>query len=173
MKQLLTTSFIALAITLAGLAAEATPGVGDKSVFAVTLTSGAQNMNGHLTMEITAYDAATDMWTVVTNTEMNGQKQSQTTPTKTADLIADASIDSMLSNCAGSGGKTDSVVSPAGTFPSCAVPISDDQSSGTLWISKVPFGYSKWTTTRKDGLIVAGILESFVAAPPKAAANLN
>jgi hypothetical protein len=167
MKQLFTTSFIVLALTLAGVAAEATPKVGDKAVYGVTLSNGSQTANGHMTMEITAYDAGTDSWTIVNTTELNGNTQSQTAHQKSADMVNDALIDSMLANCEANGGKNDSVVSPAGTFPSCALPNNDGSSSGTVWVSKVPFGFSKWTSTRSDGMSVNGLIESFVAAAVK------
>lgn len=166
MNQLFTSSFVVLALTLAGFAAEATPAIGEKSIFAVNVTKGTQTVNGHMTLELTAYDATTDMWTLVTTTEFNGQTKTKTTPTKSADLINDATIDAVLGNCEGSGGKTDPVVTPTKTYPACAMPINDQTSTGTLWVSKVPFGYSKWMTKRSDGLNVTGVLESTV--PPVA-----
>lgn len=166
MKHLLKSSFIVLTLTLAGLSAEATPAVGEKSVFAVNITQGSQTADGTMTLELTAFDAATDSWTMVTTTAFNGQEQRETKSTKTSDLISDAMIDHLLANCVASGGALDTVTSPAGSLPACAMPINDESSTGTLWVSKVPFGYSKWTTRRSDGMVVSGLLQSFTPAAP-------
>jgi hypothetical protein len=166
MKQLLKSSFVVLTLTFAGMAAEATPAVGEKSVFAVNLAKGQQTADGTMTLELTAFDAGTDTWTMVTTTMFNGHEEKKTTPTKTADLIGDAMIDQVLGNCVASGGTVDTVVSPVGNIPACALPINDNESTGTLWVSKVPFGYSKWTTRRSDGMTVTGVLQSYSPAAP-------
>lgn len=165
MKVLAKSSLVILTLTLAGLVAEATPVIGDKAAFAVTLTSGAQKVNGRVTFELTAYDKATETWTQVSTTEVSGQTQTQQDKIATADLLTDATIDSVLANCAAQNGKEETLTTPAGEFKACAVPINNNEGTGTVWISKVPFGYSKWVATRTDGTVIEGILESYKAGP--------
>lgn len=167
MKQLLKSSFVVFSLTFAGLAADATPAIGDKSVYDVQLAKGSQKAVGTMTLELTAYDASMDTWTLVTTTSVNGQDRVTTTPTKSENLISDAMIQHVLTNCEGSGGKTDTVSSPAGTFAACAMPLKSDGSTGTLWVSQVPFGYSQWSTTETDGTTVLGLIRSFVAGTQK------
>jgi hypothetical protein len=166
MNQLMKSCFVILALTAAGLAADATPAVGEKSVYALDLEKGSQTAKGHMTLELTAYDSTTDLWTLVNTIEINDRKEVKTTPTKSADLINDAMIDRLLGNCEGSGGRTEAVVSPMGTIPACAMPLNSGGSTGTVWISKVPFGYSKFVTQESDGMKVTGVIESYLPLPP-------
>lgn len=165
MKILMKSSLVLLTLTLTAMIAEATPAIGDKATFAVDLTKGSQALQGKVTFELTAYDQATETWTQVSTTEVSGQTQVQQDKVASKDLLTDASIDAMLADCAKANGKAETVTVPAGTFPACAVPITTSDSTGTAWVSKVPFGYSKWTATRNDGMVINGVLESYKAGP--------
>lgn len=156
-------SLVILSLTLAAAYAEATPALGDRSVYDVTLSKDTQTMQGHVTFELTAFDKSTDLWTQTTTTDFEGQKQTQTDTVATADLLDDATIDSVLTNCSAHGGKEETVKSAAGDFAACAVPVSNSSGSGTIWVSKVPFGYAKWNITRTDGVNIDSLLESFIA----------
>jgi hypothetical protein len=160
--KLLVQSTLAIFGLMFALQANATPSVGDKAVFAVNMKMGNQSMDGHVTFELTGYDKATDVWQQQTTMDFNGQTQVQKSTPAGKDLLTDAIIADVLSNCAAKGGTVDSVTAPAGTFQACAVPITNDQGTGTVWVSQVPFGYSKWVANRKDGLVITALLESFV-----------
>lgn len=161
MKVLAKSSLALLTVTLASMIAEATPALGDKSVYDVTLAKGGQSMAGTVTFELTNYNKATNSWTQTSTTEFNSQKQTQTETIQGKDLLDDATIDTVLGNCAARGGKTETVTSPAGSFPSCAVPVTNSDGTGTVWVSKVPFGFSKWVANRSDGITVTGVLKSY------------
>jgi hypothetical protein len=161
MNVLTRSSIAILTIGLAAMIAEATPALGDKAVYDVTLTKGTQTVQGLLTFELTSYDKATDMWTQTATTDFNNQKQTQTETLGSKDLMDDFSIDYVLKNCAARNGVSETVTSPAGDFPACAVPVSNSQGSGKVWVAKVPFGYAKWINNRKDGVIVESIIKSF------------
>jgi len=167
MNFLTKSSLVILTLTLAAVFAEATPALGDKAVFNVKLSKGAQSMTGKVTFELTNYDKAAGTWTQTSTTDFNGQKQTQTETVQTSDLLDDATIDSVLANCAARNGTSETVTTPAGDLPSCAIPISNSQGKGTVWVSKVPFGMSKWILNRTDGITVDSLLESFVAGVPQ------
>lgn len=158
----LTRSCLALLIiTLAAIVAEATPALGDKSVYDVTLSRGNQTLTGTVTFELTNYNKAANSWTQTSTTDFNGQKQTQTETIEAKDLLEDSSIDYMLTNCAARGGTTETITSPAGAFQTCAVPVNNANGAGTVWVAKVPFGYAKWIANRKDGITVNGLIKSF------------
>lgn len=161
MKLLAKSGLALLTITLASMIAEATPALGDKSVYDVTLAKGGQSMVGTVSFELTAYNKSTDSWTQISITDFNGQKRTQTETIEGQDLLDDATIDSILTDCAGRGGKEETIDSPAGSFPSCAVPVVNSDGTGTVWVAKVPFGFSKWIANRTDGIIVTGVLKSY------------
>jgi hypothetical protein len=155
-------STIAVLGLLIAVAAGATPKIGDKSIYNVNLSMGSQSMDGKVTFELTAFDATTDAWSQVTTTEFNGKRNIQQSTMSTKDLLTDAMIDDVLANCAAKGGTAETVTSPAGDLPSCAVPVSNGSGTGTVWVAKVPFGYAKWIANRSDGVVVNGVIESFV-----------
>jgi hypothetical protein len=159
-------SAIALLCVFAALNAKATPLVGDKSTFRVNLTLDDQSMNGTATFELMSYDVITDMWEQVTTTEFDGQKNVEKIKSTTHDLLNDAMIDDVLANCATKGGSPETITVPAGSFITCNVPVASDSATGTIWIAKVPFGYAQWHSLRADGVIVNGVLESFVSGTP-------
>lgn len=168
MKFLVQCTIVLLLLIGITLSAEATPTVGDKVRYAVTLTRGTQMAKGALTMELTAYDTSTDSWTQVGTTEFNGQVQTQSDNVKTKDLINDATIESVITNCVAQGGVLEAVQTPSGSvFDSCKLPMQNSKSKGFIWVSRVPFGYSRWEAKRTDGVLVEGLLESFTAGTPK------
>jgi hypothetical protein len=164
MKFQMKTGFALLTLTLAVTVAEATPALQDKAVFTVTLEKELQDLTGKATFELTAYDKTSDTWTQTSLTDFAGEQSFQTKSVPAAKLLNDAAIDDILKNCAAKGGKNDIVHSLAGHLPACAMPVSNTDSTGTVWVSKVPFGYSKWVTV-KDGLTTKATIESFVNGP--------
>lgn len=166
MNFLTKSSLVILSLTFAAVIAEATPAVGDRSVFNVKLSKGTQTLNGQVTFELTNYNKSADSWTQTSTTDFNGQKNTQTDTVATSDLLDDATIDAVLTSCVSRGGKLETVNAPAGDFPSCAMPITNSQGSGTVWVAKVPFGYCKWILNRTDGVTVDSILASYVNGTP-------
>lgn len=162
MNLLTKSSLVILSLTFAAVFAEATPALGDRAVYNVKLSKGAHSITGKVTFELTSYDKETDTWVQTSTTDFNGQKQTQTDKIASSDVLDDATIDSVITNCAARKGTLETVKTPAGDFPSCAVPISTNEAKGTAWVSKVPFGYSKWILNRADGVIVDSLLESYV-----------
>jgi len=166
MNFLIKSVLVILSLTFAAVVAEATPAVGDQSVFNVTLSKGGQSLSGQVTFELTNYDKSADSWSHTTTTDFSGQKQTQTETIASSDLLDDATIDSILANCTVRGGKSETTNTPAGDFPTCALPLNNSQGQGTVWIAKVPFGYCKWILNRTDGVIVDSILASYVNGTP-------
>lgn len=167
MKFQMKTGLVLLTLTLAVTAAKATPAIQDKAVFSVLLEKEQQDLSGKATFELTAYDKTSDTWTKTSLTDFGGEQSFQTSSVPTAKLMNDAAIDDALKNCVAKGGKNDIVHSVAGHLPACAMPVSNAEGSGTVWISKVPFGYSKWVTVRDDGLTTKATIESFVNGTKK------
>lgn len=158
----LTQSFLVIiTLVLAAIFAEATPAVGDKSVYDVTLTKGSQVVTGQVSFELTAFDKDGNSWTQISTTEFNGQTQTQTDKVEAKDLLDDNTIDTILGDCLSRGGQSETIQSPAGEFPSCAIPVNNAKGSGTVWVAKVPFGFVKWNSHRRDGITVEGLLKTF------------
>ena len=152
MKILLTFATLLFAATV-----QATPAVGDYSNFALTLTQGTASAKG--TYEISINSLRSDgyvMATVVTISGQPAQRSESVVPT--TDLMTDATIASVLSDCASYGGQSQQITVPAGTFATCALAID----GGTAWLGQAPFGVIKQVQKQSDGSDLVLELNNFV-----------
>lgn len=131
--------FLTLAVTALSLAAQAMPAVGDTANFSgQTATGSGQLVQFTMSMQLTAFDAASQTWTEQVTTTVPGRPaQVQTKQVATSDLISDATVTQLIANCAGEGGVAETVTVPAGTYPTCR--ITDNQGAAYN-VGQVPFG---------------------------------
>jgi hypothetical protein len=153
--------FVSAAALLVSVSAFAMPKIGDQALFNLEYTEQGAVTAGTIENSITAFDAATNKYTVHSIVTMN--KQSQTQDEATDQLMDDASIKYILDNCAAQNGKMESVTVPAGTFDTCALPLSPEEGrSGTVWAAVgVSFGIVKFDETKADGTHTVLQLQSF------------
>ncbi|MBK9322544.1 MAG: hypothetical protein IPM97_06260 [Bdellovibrionaceae bacterium] len=155
---------LALFILFAAPNAKATPVVGDKAVFSATLSLGKRAiMDGTATFVVVGRQPETGNWVVDSITNLSGKIEQKQNLVQEKDLLTEAAIDDILSNCAAKGGVSEVVTVPAGTFQACAVPKSNETVTGTVWVAKVPFGYVKGVGKRNDGISINGVLENYSA----------
>ncbi len=150
-----------LALSIVSTAALAMPKVGDQALYDLTISKDAQVMQGTLESEITAQDAASGMLTVNRKFTINGNAQSQQEQVQPNDLPSDGVISQMLVSCETTGGTSESVTVPAGTFPTCAIKYNDNGRNGTAWVAAVPFGMVKNESVGQDGTNVSLTLKSY------------
>lgn len=148
---------IVLATMLVSVSSFAMPKVGDYAEFTGTTTRDGKSLPGYLTTEITAFDAATKEYTVKTVYQFQDEGAPTVEESKQTDMPTDATIDSILANCANIQGVTETITVPAGTFTTCKAP-SDQE--GYVWIGKVPFGVVKLDVVQ-DGTHILMDLKSF------------
>lgn len=128
-----------LALSLFAIAAHAAPKVGDVAFFRGTW--GADNISQEV--KFTAWNGS--QFTKVTTTTIGARPPA--TSSEQVDFnrtASDAAIDDLLRNCAARGGVAETVLVPAGSFPSCKVAASG---GGFVWFGQVPFAVLWWNTT--------------------------
>lgn len=151
--------FVSLASLLVTASAFAMPAVGDQALYNVNLTQGAQSMTGTLEQLITGMDGS--LFVVQQTTNMGKDSQVQTDKKAAQDLLSDATVNMVLQNCAANGGKSETITVPAGTFPTCAIPVQDSEGTGTYWIGAVAFGIVKGDFKYSNGVHAVMDLQSF------------
>lgn len=153
---------ITLATLVFATAAHAMPLVGDYANFDIVITNGTDNMTGSYEIALTGQNSAGfQMSTTVKLGNQPAQKDQQTVAA--TDLMDDATVASVLANCAAYGGALQQLAVAAGTFNTCAVPTQNDagQTNGTVWIGQVPFAVVKQAQKRDDGLDMILSLKSY------------
>lgn len=143
--------FLTLVTLLFAATAQATPAVGDYAKFNVT--SGA--VSGIYEQTLTSLRS--DGYVMLSVLTVNGQAQRDESIVAGSDLMTDATINTVLTDCAAYGGRPEQVVVPAGTFATCAF----TEQAGTVWIAQVPFGVAKQTQKQDDGSLVTFELNTF------------
>ncbi|HEY8279907.1 MAG TPA: hypothetical protein VIH99_09800 [Bdellovibrionota bacterium] len=164
--------FKASILTTAGLfvaiSASAMPNVGDQAVYDVTSTQGGQSTKFAYVMEIVSYDAAANKFLQQNKYQIPGQPERVETEWKDAsEYVSDATVDDVLANCRDYGGTPQTIKVPAGTFPTCKLPVSDQkrlQIAGSMWVAKVSFGIARSDTT-ENGQHTLVELRSFHVLP--------
>jgi hypothetical protein len=149
---------LALSLSLlASFSVMSMPTVGDKATYQISM-SGVQFES---TIELTAFNEATQMFTQTTTTSLMGQTTSDVEEVSIEDLNSDAELDAALSSCQSAevGGVLESVTVAAGTFDTCKI----TNESGTVNMGKVPFGVVKMEASA-EGMPVNMELKSFSIA---------
>ena len=116
----------------ASISAFADAKVGDMAAFDLTVSGMG---TGTTISTITAFDPATQTYTVKTETNFNGQTEVEEEASPAADMATDAQIAAVLANCANYGGTAENITVPAGTFAVCTM--------NGMSIGNVPFGVVK------------------------------
>lgn len=130
-------------ILLAGQAF-ATVKVGTYVKYSVTLTEGTFKQVHTEESLVSAYDAASDKFTITeTSLWPNYQPSVKTYQVTQADTIK---LSEQYKSCATLGGKEETVQVQAGTFAACAVPYNFESEGGTVWFANVGLGVVKVET---------------------------
>lgn len=140
---------MSLVSALMATTALAMPKVGDVVNYNFTISQQGQNTNGTVKQTITTF--VNGMYNVETTYEANGQTQVQNNQRKPENMIDDATINAVLSNCAAYNGKLETVTVPAGTFNTCSIPNNENNQKGDIWFGAVPFGVVKMISTNANG----------------------
>ena len=150
--------FLSAVVFFAGVAAQAMPAIGDKSSLTMTVSNGTQSVTYGYEMSLTGFDAALSQYTRHTVQSYNGQSQERDDAVAATDLLDDARLQAILTNCDAGGGTTESVTVPAGTFSTCKI-VTEDGSE--YWIGNVPFGIVKMAQAA-NGYTLSAELQSYV-----------
>lgn len=154
--------FISAALLLSSSLVFAMPTVGDFADYDGVATKGDQTAVFDYTTMISAFDAATQNYTLHTVLTYNGKATPSDSPTASNQLYSEANVASILANCASVNGSLQNLVTAAGTFNTCAAPITGSDFTGTIWIASVPFGFAKMTQVKtSSGQTTTIALKSF------------
>ena len=158
------TAFVLSLALLAG-SAMATPKIGDQANFSLTISKAGQTIPGAISFELTQFDASRNQFLQHQVTQVQGgQTQTQDNWVSANDMLTDEKIDAVIANCVRAGGQNQSIQVPAGTYPTCALPINgNDGTKGVVWVAKVPLGLVRFDSTNNDGVTVSALLASFRA----------
>jgi hypothetical protein len=150
-----------LALALVSASAYATPKLGDFAQFDLTISLDGQSAQGEMVQEIV--QANGEKFLERNTVNIPGQAPEVTENWKPAsEFMDDATIDAILANCADAGGSLQNVSVPAGTFTTCALNFDNEESRGTAWVAKVPFGVARLQSTIKaNNVTVDALLRSF------------
>jgi hypothetical protein len=132
----------ALAILGFSTLALAMPAVGDTATFTGSVVSQGQTIPFQNVIALTQFNAANHQYmqsSVVTSSDGKVLDQQSSWVNET-DLLTDATVTSLLANCAAQNGVLETVTVPAGTFNTCKI---TDQEGAMYNVSNVPFGIVK------------------------------
>ena len=154
--------FVTLAtVVLASMMAQATPKVGDKIAYNITITNPTSTSSGTLMFELTAYDLASDMWTKTTQISIAENNNQSSEQVSSKELLSDEIIQNVLANCAQSNGRNEAVQTHMGAMNTCALDFQQDSSKTTSWVGAVPMGLVQFQTVTQDGSSSMGTVSSF------------
>lgn len=156
-------SAFVLAAALVSVSAYATPRVGDYAAYDVSIALNGQTMQATLQQELVQHDATQNQFLQRQTIDIPGQQQQvEDSWTPASDFLDDATIEAILGNCAAANGTPQTITVPAGTFDTCAVKFENEGSTGTAFITKVPFGAARVDSVRKeDGMVINTALKAF------------
>jgi hypothetical protein len=145
--------FLVFQFALASHSALATtPQVGDMVLFDTTLLSEGHSSFGSLQLELIQQDFNGKFLERQTIGIPGRSPQVKEDWKNATDFIDDDSINKTLANCESYNGKRQSILVPAGSFDSCALPVDNDSNSGTIWVARVPLGIIRTESVSKaDG----------------------
>ncbi len=132
----------------ASISAFADAKVGDMAAYSIDISGIG---TGTAVSMITAFDAATQTFTVKTESNFMGQSETEEEATPAADMATDAQIADVLMNCATYGGTSETITVPAGSFAVCTM--------NGVSIGAVPFGVVR-VVQSQDGMTMTMELTS-------------
>ena len=144
-------TLVAGAIVLASSFAFAYPAVGDKAEWdGQTKMVDGTTTPLKVTMEVTAWDPTTHMWTVKTDTTKGDQTTSETMTTPCLPTPDTAKM--MLDKCVDEGGTLEDVSVKAGTYHTCMIIMGSAEGKLTKkWYGDTPFAMvKKWRADAAD-----------------------
>lgn len=152
--------FATLALSLFSAAAIAMPSIGDTSMFNGNIQgSGGGRMDFTQSLQLTAYDANTERFTLHTELKTSSQTRVQDQQIAAEEFLTTEQVTDALANCPSYGGTSETLTVPAGTFASCKI-IQNDGSQ--VWVAQVPFGIAKQVSYDEDKNMMTLELASFV-----------
>lgn len=156
--------FSMLVTILASAAALATPAVGDYAKFDVKIEQNGAYMLGTYEVSILSKDESTGQFKMKTVVSMEDQTpQSREKYVDASDFINDQTINKVLANCAGYGGKLSSYTISNFTTTTCVVPTQDDEGTedGEVHVALVPLGLVKQVQKDSAGRTTSLLLTAF------------
>lgn len=142
-------SFSFVFVTFGASLAMAYPAINDKAEYQAKYSGAAGGSIDYTQrLEITAFDASKNEFTVKSVQEMNGASQAADQQLTADQIPTEQQVRELLAQCAASGGTPEQVTVPAGTFESCSMP---EANNGRAWIAAVPFGFVKLIAIDSDG----------------------
>lgn len=127
------------------------PKVGDYVNLNLTLNNAPV---GTLEEEFIQFDATKNQYLEQITETLSGKRDVSTNWTTG---VTDAEIAAYVSGCAQYGGAPQTITEPAGTFATCAIPVNNNGSVGTMWIGAVPMGIVKIDVTSGSNHVVADV----------------
>lgn len=153
----LMTFLAALAFTTV---ASAFPAVQDRAEFKGVFQGGGGGSIDFLqSLEITGFDASSNIYTVRSTLTARGQNQAQEIQVAKDDLLDRARVQMVIANCPMAGGTAETLTVPAGTFQTCKIP---QERGGEVWIAEVPFGIAKQVSVDEEMNVITVELTAFV-----------
>lgn len=131
--------FLALSTLVSISAFAQAPAVGDMAKYDVM----ANGFVGTQKVELTGYDANTDLYEQTTSVESNGQTNISVESVAGSDLQDRSQLEMIIAMCGLAGGTVEDVTVAAGTFTTCKLA---GEMGGTFHLGVVPFAIVKLTT---------------------------
>ena len=153
--------FTLVSVVMASILAQATPKVGDKITYNINIVNSGATSTGTMSIELTAYDIATDSWMKSTELSIAGNDRKGSEQVSSKELLSDETIQAILTNCAQSNGRIEILQTAAGALNTCALDFEQDTAKTTVWIGAVPMGLVQFQTVTQDGSSSGGTLASF------------
>jgi hypothetical protein len=141
----LVTTFLCCAV------ASAMPKIGDYVNLNLTLNNAPV---GTLEEELIQFDATKNQFLQQNTQTLSGTRE---VSTQWTNGVTDAQIAAIVSGCAQYGGVAQNITEPAGTFATCALPVNDNGTTGTMWIGAVPMGVVKLDITSGSNHIIGDV----------------
>ena len=126
--------------------AHAMPTIGDDVIFSSVRVNAGAVITGTFEMKLVSFnsgnsgDSTSGKWTEKQTTTENGVAKVQNQQIPGSALLTDSAVALILTNCTTMGGTLQTVTVPAGSFPTCAIPIiviSPPEHSGSLKASSL------------------------------------
>ncbi len=145
--------FTAITVFLTSVITIAMPKIGDHSVLSV-IKNGVNI--GTLEYELLQFDITKNQYLEVETQNFYGKK---TVDQYWTTGMSDAQIASYLTHCPANGGIFQTVTVPAGTFPTCAVPVTLPDATETMWLGQVAMGVVKVDIQQGSNHLVANLVD--------------
>jgi len=128
-------------VLMSSMAVAAMPTIGDYAQYEVTVTQGEAQSAMTFEQEITAFNQASNSYSVKSTVTSNGQVQTQLRNVESNSLFTTELVTQALANCTQAGGQSESVTTAAGTFDTCALPLTASNGvTGKINVGLVAFG---------------------------------